>query len=205
MVRHDIQGRGLRDPRVLAAMRTVPRHLFVEDCSDRTAYEDHPLPIGEGQTISQPYMVALMAQAAELHPGDRVLEIGTGSGYGAAVLAELAGEVWTVERIATLATAARRRLERLGATGVHVIHGDGTLGWSESAPYDAIVVTAASGEEVPPVLLEQLDEGGRLVIPVGPTGRQSLRRIVRHGDRCTEQDLGGVAFVPLLGGVVGDP
>jgi protein-L-isoaspartate(D-aspartate) O-methyltransferase len=205
MVRHDIRARGLRDERVLEAMRTVPRHLFVDDCSDRTAYEDHPLPIGEGQTISQPYMVALMAQAADLHPGDRVLEIGTGSGYGAAVLAELAGEVWTVERIGSLATAASRLLERLGATKVHVIHGDGTQGWPQAAPYDAVVVTAASGEEVPPALLEQLAEGGRLVIPVGPTGRQSLLRIVRHGDRFTEQDLGGVAFVPLLGGVIGDP
>jgi protein-L-isoaspartate(D-aspartate) O-methyltransferase len=204
MVRHDIQGRGLRDPRVLAAMRAVPRHLFVDDYSDRTAYEDHPLPIGEGQTISQPYMVALMAEAADLQPEDRVLEIGTGSGYGAAVLARLAGEVWTIERIDTLADAARRRFERLGVADVHVIHDDGTLGWPEAAPYDAIVVTAASGEDVPPALLEQLADGGRLVIPVGSTGRQSLLRIVRHGDRFAEQDLGGVAFVPLLGGVIGE-
>ena len=203
-MRQDIRARGLRDERVLEAMRTVPRHLFVDDYSDRTAYEDHPLPIGEGQTISQPYMVALMAEAAALRPEDRVLEIGTGSGYGAAVLARLAAEVWTVERIDTLAAAARQRLERLGVTSVHVVHDDGTLGWAEAAPYDAIVVTAASDEDVPAALLEQLAEGGRLVIPVGSTGRQSLLRIVRHGDRFTEQDMGGVAFVPLLGGVVGE-
>lgn len=203
-MRQDIAGRGLRDERVLDAMRSVPRHRFVEDYSDRTAYEDHPLPIGEGQTISQPYMVALMAEAATLQPEDRVLEIGTGSGYGAAVLARLAREVWSIERIDTLAADAARRLAELGVTNVHVVHGDGTLGWPKAAPYDAIVVTAASGEDVPPALLEQLAEGGRLVIPVGSTGRQSLLRIVRHGDRYNEQDLGGVAFVPLLGGVVGD-
>jgi protein-L-isoaspartate(D-aspartate) O-methyltransferase len=204
MVRHDIEARGLRDPRVLEAMRAVPRHLFLDDYSDRTAYEDHPLPIGEGQTISQPYMVALMAEAATLEAKDRVLEIGTGSGYGAAVLARLAGEVWSIERIDTLATSAGERLGELGVDNVHVIHADGSLGWPEAAPYDAIVVTAASGEEVPPALLDQLGEGGRLVIPVGPAGRQSLLRIVRHGDRFSEADICGVAFVPLLGGVVGE-
>ena len=201
MVRHDIEARGVRDPRVLEAMRTVPRHRFVVDERSGAAYEDHPLPIGEGQTISQPFIVALMAEAAEVGPEDRALEIGTGSGYGAAVLGRLAAEVWTVERIDTLAVSARDRLAELGVDNVHVIHDDGTLGWPAAAPYDAIVVTA-SGEKVPPALLEQLAEGGRLVIPVGGTGRQELWRFRRRGDGLERQDLGAVAFVPLLPNVV---
>lgn len=203
MVRHDIESRGLRDERVLQAMLAVPRHLFVAEGSRGAAYEDHPLPIGAGQTISQPYMVALMAEAASLGPGDRVLEVGTGSGYGAAVLAQLAAEVITIERIESLAVSARERLADLGVSNVTVIHGDGSLGWPDGAPYDAVVVTAASGDRVPPALLDQLAVGGRLIIPVGSTGYQTLLRIVRDEHGLREQDLGGVAFVPLLGGTVG--
>jgi protein-L-isoaspartate(D-aspartate) O-methyltransferase len=209
MVRRDIAGRGVRDPRVLDAMEAVRRELFVPEDERYLAYEDHPLPIGAGQTISQPYVVALMAEAAAVGHGDRVLEVGTGSGYGAAVLARLAAEVWTVERIASLAEAARASLAehaRLDAgTGgggrvaaVHVEVGDGSLGWPSAAPYQAIVVTAAA-PEVPPALLGQLDEGGRLVLPVGQPGGQSLMCLTRSGDGYEERDLGGVAFVPLIG------
>lgn len=197
MVEHDIEGRGVSDPRVLDAMRTVPRELFVPDELAHQAYEDHPLPIGRGQTISQPFVVALMAEAAELSPGDRVLEIGTGSGYGAAVLAHLADHVWTIERHGPLAGSARDALRAAGCAHVHVLHADGTRGWPDAAPYDAIVVTAA-GREVPEVLLEQLADGGRLVMPVGDGFAQELVRVRRHGDRFLREDLGGVRFVPLL-------
>ena len=199
MVERDIVGRGVSDPGVIVAMETVPRHLFVPDHLAEFAYDDNPLPIEEGQTISQPYIVAAMAEAAEISPGDRVLEIGTGSGYGAAVLSRIAGEVWTIERHCPLADEARRRLERVGYDNVHVICGDGTLGWPEAAPYDAIVVTAG-GPQVPAALLEQLAEGGRLVIPVGPETRgQSLLRVTRHGEEFREVNLGPVRFVPLIG------
>ena len=168
MIRTQIAGRGVRDPRVLAALVAVPRERFVADELAEFAYEDAPLPIEEGQTISQPYIVALMVAALELRGDERVLEIGTGSGYAAAVLAHLAREVYTVERHEALAEIARRRLAELGCANVHVRHGDGTLGWPEHAPYDAIVV-AAGGPDVPATLREQLAIGGRLVMPVGAT------------------------------------
>jgi protein-L-isoaspartate(D-aspartate) O-methyltransferase len=200
MVDRQIAARGVRDPRVLEALRTVPREVFVPERLAEFAYDDTPLPIGEEQTISQPYVVALMAEALEIGPGDRVLEIGAGSGYAAAVLSRIAREVWTVERHASLAHEARERMERLGYRNVQVVHGDGTLGWPERAPYDAIVV-AAGGPEVPPALLGQLAPGGRLVIPIGPDPRtQSLVRVRRRPDGGhVREDLGGVRFVPLIG------
>src|SRR4030095_4459227 len=163
--------RGVRDERVLAAMRTVPREAFIAAELAEFAYEDAPLPIEAGQTISQPYIVAEMTAALELEPHHRVLEIGTGSGYAAAVLSRVAAEVYTVERHEALARAAERRLQTLGYTNVHVRHADGTLGWADHAPYDAIVV-AAGGPDIPGPLLEQLAVGGRLVIPIGPTPRE---------------------------------
>lgn len=197
MVARDIAARGVHDDRVLEAMRTVPREDFVPDRRRQSAYEDHPLPIGHAQTISQPFIVALMAEAARIGPHDVVLEIGTGSGYGAAVLSHLAREVHTVERIPELAETASVHLQ--GYPNVEVHTGDGTLGWAAAGPYDAIVVTAA-GAQVPPELTEQLTEGGRLVIPVGEQSRtQSLLRIERHGAHLTTEDLGAVAFVPLIG------
>jgi protein-L-isoaspartate(D-aspartate) O-methyltransferase len=200
MVDLHIAGRGIRDPAVLAAMRTVARDAFIPDSLVPSAYADEPLPIGEGQTISQPYVVALMTEALQLRPGDRVLEIGTGSGYSAAVLAEIAAEVYTVERLAGLAESAARRLVRLGYANVHVHQGDGSLGWAEHAPYDAIVVTAG-GPDVPRSLTRQLALGGRLVMPVGPEERfQRLVRVTRTGpDTYERETLEEVAFVPLVG------
>ena len=200
MIRTQIAGRGVRDPRVLAALVAVPRERFVADELAEFAYEDAPLPIEEGQTISQPYIVALMVAALELRGDERVLEIGTGSGYAAAVLAHLAREVYTVERHEALAEIARRRLAELGCANVHVRHGDGTLGWPEHAPYDAIVV-AAGGPDVPATLREQLAIGGRLVMPVGATARlQTLVRVRRTGEDTYEREtLGECRFVPLVG------
>lgn len=200
MVDRQIAARGVRDPRALEALRTVPREAFVPERLAELAYDDTPLPIGEEQTISQPYVVALMAEALAVRPGDKVLEIGAGSGYAAAVLSRLAREVWTVERHGSLAREARERMARLGYANVHVVHGDGTLGWPEHAPYDGIVV-AAGGPEVPPALLAQLAPGGRLVIPIGPDPRtQSLVRVRRNPDGSfAREDLGGVRFVPLIG------
>ena len=200
MVRTQIAARGVRDPAVLEAMRSVPREAFLPPELGEFAYADAPLPIERGQTISQPYIVALMAAALELAPGDRVLEIGTGSGYAAAILGRIARHVYTVERHEELARVAARRLAGLGFSNVSVRHGDGTLGWPEYAPYDAIVVTAG-GPDVPKTLLEQLTIGGRLVIPVGSLPRfQQLLRLVRTGaDTYEREDLGEVAFVPLIG------
>lgn len=201
MVRRDIRGRGITDARVLEAMAAVPREAFVGVGQARRAYADGPLPIGEGQTISQPYVVAWMAEAAEVGAGDRVLEVGTGSGYAAAVLGRLAASVYTVERHAALARAAARRLRALGCDNVEVRHGDGNDGWSEHAPYDAIVV-AAAGRGVPGALREQLRDGGRLVIPVG--GRWTTQRLVRErrgeSGEFAREELGMVRFVPLVGG-----
>lgn len=200
MVETQVANRGVRDEPVLRAMREVPREAFVPDDVAEFAYRDSPLPIAEEQTISQPYIVALMAEALELDRNDRVLEVGTGSGYAAAVLSRIASEVYTVERHATLAEWARERLEAAGYDNVHVRHGDGTRGWPEHAPYDAIVA-AAGGPEVPESLKEQLAVGGRIVIPIGPTLRlQELVRITRVGeDEWEREDLGGVRFVPLIG------
>ncbi|MGH8868108.1 MAG: protein-L-isoaspartate(D-aspartate) O-methyltransferase [Actinomycetes bacterium] len=193
-----LAARGVSGAAVLDAMASVPREAFVaEGLADR-AYADSPLPIGGGQTISQPQMVAVMTEALELRPSDRVLEVGTGSGYAAAVLARVAGEVHTVERDARLATTARDRLKRPGYENVAVRHGDGSEGWPGHAPYDAVVVTAAPAR-LPPALLSQVAVGGRLVAPVGPQGGdQSLVRVRRLGeDEYTEEDLGPVRFVPL--------
>jgi protein-L-isoaspartate(D-aspartate) O-methyltransferase len=200
MVAGQIAARGVEDPLVLDAMRAVPREDFVPADLAEYAYEDRPLPIGHGQTISQPYVVAAMTAAARVRPADRVLEIGTGSGYGAAVLSEIAGEVYTVERIEALADSARDRLAALGYGNVHVRCGDGTLGWPEHAPYDAIIVTAG-GPTVPRVLLDQLKPGGRLVMPLGsePRGQRLIRRTRTGLETYTQDDLEWVAFVPLIG------
>jgi protein-L-isoaspartate(D-aspartate) O-methyltransferase len=190
--------RGIRDARVLAAFAAVPRELFVSDEQRDLAYADSPLPIGHGQTISQPYVVALTAQALQLRGDERVLEIGSGSGYAAAILGALAREVITIERIAELAAAAAANLRRAKITNVTVHVGDGTLGWAQGAPYDAIAV-AASAPMPPPALLEQLAIGGRLVLPYGRYDDQRLAKITREAERFVETDLGAVRFVPLVG------
>ena len=200
MVAIQIEARGITDPLVLDAMRTVPRERFVPASLAKFAHDDGPLPIGHDQTISQPYVVAVMARAAGLKPGARVLEIGTGSGYSAAVLSRITAEVYTVERVGALADAARARLAELGYGNVHVREGDGTLGWPAHAPYDAVVVTAG-GPRVPGTLLHQLAVGGRLVMPVGPVARhQRLVRVTRTDvHEYQYENLEEVAFVPLIG------
>ena len=200
MVREQLLDRGFTDNAVLAAMSKVPRHLFVAEDKQSQAYVDHPLPIGFGQTISQPYMVAVMIEALRLKGEERVLEIGTGSGYAAAILAELAKEVYTIERIKELAESARAHLQAVGAENVHVICGDGSLGYAQAAAYQAIVVTAA-GPRPPENLKQQLDIGGVLVIPIeNSSGDQELVRITRRDDESFATEfLGGVRFVPLLG------
>jgi protein-L-isoaspartate(D-aspartate) O-methyltransferase len=198
MVEEQIRKRGVADPRVLEAMLAVPRHEFVPAERAAEAYTDQPLPIGEGQTISQPYMVAAMAEALELTGAERVLEIGTGCGYQVAVLSRLAREVFTIEAHIPLAETAAQRLARLGFANVQVKAGDGTLGWPEAAPFDAILVTAAA-PSVPPPLVEQLAEGGRLVIPVGTPDFQELCRIRKREGRTTREALFDCRFVPLRG------
>jgi protein-L-isoaspartate(D-aspartate) O-methyltransferase len=198
MVEKQIRARDIRDPRVLTAMLTVPRHLFVpQECLD-AAYSDNPLPIGEGQTISQPFMVASMTEALELCGTERVLEVGTGSGYQTAVLSLLAREVHTVESHAALAESARERLTRLGYGHVHFHTGDGTLGWSEASPYDAILITAAA-PLIPPPLVAQLAEGGRMVLPLGSAESQELRRVRRLDGEVSTEVLYHCRFVPLIG------
>ena len=200
MVAEQIASRGLRNARVLDAMRRVPRHAFVPEAIEAWAYTDSPLPIGEDQTISQPYIVALMADAAHLCAGHRVLEIGTGSGYGAAILAEIAAHVDTIERLRTLADHARRVLADLGYANIDVHHRDGTLGLPERAPFDAIVATAG-GPRVPDLWRTQLAIGGRIVMPIGPDrDMQRLVRVVRTSERQFDtEDLCAVQFVPLIG------
>jgi protein-L-isoaspartate(D-aspartate) O-methyltransferase len=200
MVRYQVQARGVRDARVLAAMRKVPREEFIPEGLREFAYEDSPLPIAADQTISQPYIVAFMVEALALAGGEKVLEIGAGSGYAAAVLGEIAGRVFTIERIEELAEGARSVLERLGYHNVSVRHGDGTRGWPEEAPFDAIVVTAG-GPEVPASLKRQMRVGGRIVIPVGKDACvQALLRITRVAeDEFEQEDLADVRFVPLVG------
>jgi protein-L-isoaspartate(D-aspartate) O-methyltransferase len=198
MVASQIRDRGIRSVSVLDAMESVPRHLFVPPERLHKAYVDEPLPIGEGQTISQPFMVAAMAEALLLDGHERVLEVGAGCGYQAAVLSRLAREVIAVEAQPVLAASARERLARLGYANVRVEEGDGSAGWPETAPYDAILVTAAA-PAVPQPLVDQLCEGGRLVIPVGTAERQELLRIVKREGRTTEKSLYACRFVPLLG------
>jgi protein-L-isoaspartate(D-aspartate) O-methyltransferase len=201
MVERHIAARGIRDPRVLEAFRSVPREAFVPARLRHRAYADAALPLGSGQTISQPYNVAQMLAALTLDGSETALDVGTGSGYAAALLSRLARAVTTVERDPILAAAAATRLTDLGFTGVHAVVGDGSLGWPAAAPFDAIAVAAAA-TEVPPSLREQLHVGGRLVMPVGPTPEdQTLVRIVRESeDRYSEESLGPVRFVPLLPG-----
>jgi protein-L-isoaspartate(D-aspartate) O-methyltransferase len=198
MVALQIRARGVRNERVLAAMEKVPRHLFVPENMKREAYDDRPLPIGDGQTISQPYIVALMTDLLDPHVGDRILEIGAGSGYQAAILSELASEVISIERIPAVAARARRNLSTAGIRPVDVVVGDGTLGYPKKAPYQGILVTAGT-PEIPPPLIAQLADGGRLVAPVGPHGIQELVRLVREGERIRRETHGGVVFVPLIG------
>ena len=183
MVRDQIAARGVREPRVLDAMRRVPRHLFVPEALRAAAYEDSPLPIGHGQTISQPFIVAWMTEALQVTPQSRVLEIGTGSGYQAAVLSLVVADVYTIEIVAPLAESARHTLESLGYTNVHAMVGDGYAGWPEHAPFDAIIVTAAP-DHVPQPLIDQLRVGGRLVVPVGGRGAQQMTVITRQRRRC---------------------
>ncbi len=198
MVENQLVSRGIKDARVLDTMRKIPRHRFVEEALIGQVYNDHPLPIGEKQTISQPYMVALMTEALELQGPEKVLEIGTGSGYQTAILAELAEKIYSIERIRSLSVKAQRILDELGYFNVVLKVGDGTVGLKEEAPFDAIIVTAGS-PDVPQPLVDQLAMGGRLVIPVGDRYTQCLMKVVRVKEGITKTDLGGCRFVNLLG------
>jgi len=200
MVRRQIATRGISNPLVLDAFREVPREVFVDEDRRSSAYDDHPLPIGAGQTISQPYIVAFMIEAAEIAPGDTVLEVGAGSGYAAAVISRIAGSVIAIERHCDLAEAARVRLHRLAYDNVRIVEGDGTLARLEEAPFDAILASA-SGSHIPDVLVEQLAPGGRLVMPLGePNGVQELVKLTKRFDGTTvEERLAEVRFVPLIG------
>jgi protein-L-isoaspartate(D-aspartate) O-methyltransferase len=198
MVKEQIERRGVEDPRVLAAMRKVERHVFVPSDLEQRAYTDHPLPIGFDVTISQPYIVALMSELAAVGPGDRVLEVGTGSGYQTAVLAEMGAEVFSIEIIDPLAKSSAALLKRLGYDQVQVKSGDGYQGWPEHAPFDAIVVTAAP-QRIPEPLKQQLKEGGRLVLPVGERWSQELKVVTRSNGGFSERNVIPVAFVPMTG------
>ena len=198
MVEDQLVGRGISDPRVLAAMAKVERHRFVEEALQDRAYEDRPLPIGERQTISQPFMVGLMTQALELRGDERVLEVGTGCGYQTAVLAELAANVFSIERISKLASEARRLLDRLSYANVAIRVGDGSLGWAEEVPFDAILVTAGT-PQIPRPLVGQLRDGGRLVFPIGEEELQTLVRIRKEETGLREEYFGDCRFVKLVG------
>lgn len=198
MVETQLVPRGISDARVLDAMRTVPRHRFVGPGMEASAYGDHALPIGHGQTISQPYMVAVMTQALELNGAERVLEIGTGSGYQTAILGVLSEQVFSIERIAALAESARRVIEELGISNTVIRVGDGTIGWAEFAPYDRILVTAGA-PDVPRTLIEQLADPGIMVVPVGSQGFQDLKIVTKGGGEVHTRSGGGCVFVPLLG------
>jgi protein-L-isoaspartate(D-aspartate) O-methyltransferase len=198
MVRTQLIPRGIRDARVLAAMRKVPRHLFVDVSEHYRAYDDTALSIGEGQTISQPYMVAVMTELLELQGEERVLEIGTGSGYQAAVLSELAREVCSIERVAALAQSAEERFRSLGYENIRVMVGDGTLGWPEEAPFDRVIITAGT-PQIPEPVMEQLSDNGILVVPVGERFSQQLIRIRKHQGKTTEEYHTPCVFVPLIG------
>ena len=200
MVRRQIEARGILDPLILDAFREVPREVFVDEKRRQWAYDDHPLPIEAGQTISQPYIVAVMIEAAEIRPGDKVLEIGAGSGYAAALMSRIAREVIGIERQHDLVEVAQERLQRLGYDNVKIVEGDGTRGCPDEAPFDAILA-AASGSHVPKPLIDQLAPGGRLVMPIGDPGWvQELVKLTKRPDGTTEQkNLGGVRFVPLIG------
>ena len=198
MVTEQLVKRGIKDPRVLAAMRKVPRHLFVDEALAARAYGDYPLPIGEKQTISQQYMVALMTEALAPGPKDRILEIGTGSGYQTAILAELCSKVLSMERIRVIAEKAEKTLKDLGYSNFLIRVGDGSKGWKEEAPFEGILVTAGA-PSIPKVLEQQLTDGGSLIIPVGDEFSQSLIKIVRDGDEFRHLDLTGCVFVKLIG------
>lgn len=201
MVESQIRGRGVSDPRVLDAMMRVPRHLFAPDRYREQAYEDHPLPIGQGQTISQPYIVALMLEALALQPGDRVLEVGTGSGYVTALLAELVTQIVSIERHGRLADGARELLARLGYSNVQVVVGDGSEGFAEVAPYDAILVSAAA-REIPEALIAQLAEGGRMIVPIGGEDSQQLQFVRMEGGQSKIALRELCRFVPLVAGEI---
>lgn len=198
MVEHQIAARGIHDPGVLAAMLEIPRHLFIPPPYDRAAYDDNPLPIGNGQTISQPYIVALMTELLHLKPTDNVLEIGAGSGYQAAIISRLVRKLTTIERIAAIAELARTNLKSLGIDNVVVFEGDGTTGYPKNAPYKGIIITAAT-PTVPQPLIDQLADGGTLVAPVGGRDVQDLITIHKQGRSIIQESHGGVRFVPLIG------
>jgi protein-L-isoaspartate(D-aspartate) O-methyltransferase len=200
MIERQIEARGIHEPTILEAFRSVPREEFLSKEYADLAYGDHPLPIEAGQTISQPYIVALMIQAAEMKAGDTVLEVGAGSGYAAAIMSRIAGRVTAVERQPDLVKVAQERMQRLGFDNVRIVQGDGTRGWEPEAPYDAILA-AASGSHIPPAWIDQLADGGRIVMPVGePTFIQKLIKVTRGpAGKLITEDLGGVRFVPLIG------
>ena len=198
MVKHQIKGRGITDPAVLSAMTAVPRHLFVSEALWNQAYGDFPLPIGEQQTISQPYIVAEMTQALEIGNQDRVLEIGTGSGYQAAILSRIAYKVYTIERIHSLLIKTRKLLDRLGYHNIVTRYSDGTKGWQEESPFDAIMVTAGA-PSIPQHLVDQLKIGGRMIVPVGNQHSQELIKIIKKEQTTTQINMGGCRFVKLIG------